>query len=120
MAFYHLDPRQAGTGAAPNCDITEAVGGGVIVLINGFQWGGDIDASGAGNAVFPDEQSALRAAREAAGFGHVAETACDAFVEPGHLSCAEKPEYGCCADAYSSAAECADCAWPRDAHRVQS
>lgn len=106
MALYHLDPRQAGTGAAPNCDITEAVGGGVIVLINGFQWGGDIDASGAGNAVFPDEQSALRAAREAAGFGHVAETACDHYepfcpsVPPTHA--------------------CRHCTWPHNTHKEGS
>lgn len=106
MALYHLDPRQVGTGA-PNCDITEAVGGGVIVLINGFQWGGDIDASGAGNAVFPDEQSALRAAREAAGFGHVAERACDTW-------CAIIPDDDTVDDV------CTYCLWPRAAHKEGS
>ena len=32
-----------------------------MVLVNGFQWGGDHDASGSGDATFPTEEAATRA-----------------------------------------------------------
>ena len=39
--------------------IEEAVGGGFIALCAGFQIGGNVDASGAGDAVFPTRPEAV-------------------------------------------------------------
>lgn len=41
----------------PNVEVVGTTNGRFIVLVNGFQWGGEIDRSGAGDATFgsPDE-----------------------------------------------------------------
>lgn len=96
MSVHHLDPRQAGTGAAPDLDLIET------------QWGWraadlrDRSASAASRLIpgtLKTEGEALAAARQAAGFGHVAERACDLFNPRGDID-----------------GECDCCAWPRDAH----
>lgn len=43
--------------------ITAALGGGFILLVNGFQWGGKVDRSGAGSAVFASVREARVAYR---------------------------------------------------------
>ena len=45
-------------------EIVECAGGGVMVLIDGIQWGGKRDLSGAGDATFPCFLSAVRALRQ--------------------------------------------------------
>lgn len=103
MALYYLDPRQAGTGAAPDVDV-------YLSPVDGA-WAADIltepspDACSFGPHL--TEHAALAAAREAAGFGHVAERACDATQT--HVL------YHCNIDT-----TCRVCAWPRDAHKEGS
>lgn len=46
-----------------NVRIEETVDGRYMVLVNGFQWGGTYDASGAGNATFATALEALQAYR---------------------------------------------------------
>lgn len=105
MPLYYLDPRQADTGAPYDLDMIET------------QWGWraadlrDRSASAASRLIpgtLKTEAEALRHAREAAGFGHVAERACFAFVRP------------CRADAHyhgeACDTECDVCTWPRAAH----
>lgn len=134
MALYHLDPRQAGTGVAPTVSIREREPGERL-----FCWQ-MIDRGRPGSPVgrFKTEAYALRAAREAAGFGHVAETACDALAWPkspeprcGTHGWQTLPDGRCMPWRYDHAAqryewepnrltyivECPTCAWPRDAHK---
>lgn len=86
MALYHLDPRQAGAGVRPDIEIN----------ILGRYSDAEADAM---------TKAALRAAREAAGFGHVAEKPCESF-------------FGKRVNAAGGLARhCATCAWPRDAHK---
>jgi len=40
--------------------LAEAVGGGWILLVNGYQVGGMVDASGAGDKVFSSKREALK------------------------------------------------------------
>ena len=106
MALYHIDPRQAGTGAAPNVNVYESI------TAHGRRWffspfGVTEFCPHPASMQYFDEQSALRAAREAAGFGHVAETACHCDVATCRLW-----DTGAEADN-----ECPHCAWPRDAHK---
>ena len=106
MSLYHFDPRQAGTGAKPDVETYSAFNGTRIaahlIKIN--------------RVLYADsEQSALRAAREAAGFGHVAEQPCGEYVSPFRRA-------GICTSCEQSDAQCAcscvhqDCTWPRAAH----
>lgn len=93
MALYHLDPRQAGTGAAPDVETRIFHG-----MWHAFARDGRMLARTSGH-----EHAALRAAREAAGFGHVAEQPCqEASWDEGPIG------------------NCYHCGWQRDAHRVQS
>lgn len=103
MGLYHLDPRQAGTGAAPDVDVRFTDDGD-----EGAGWFYRPTCAGLPgrtDAYFDTEAAALAAARQAAGFGHVAERACDGFVRAPRAS---DP---------SDLDDCATCAWPRDAHR---
>lgn len=101
MALYHLDPRQAGTEAA--ADVETRIFHG---MWHAFALDGRMLARTSGH-----EQSALRAAREAAGFGHVAEAACDTFIPHAYESSADNAEL-------IETGECETCAWPRNAHRM--
>lgn len=83
MALYHLDPRQAGTGAAPDVNVWAYTR---LYANAPIEWAYDVTRTTAiaqgesytpHGAGFDSESAALRAAREAAGFGHVAERACD-------------------------------------------
>lgn len=94
MSLHHLDPRQAGTGAAPN-----------LVTFQGTvqrKWyahrRGQPDKILAGQC--ETEAAALAAARAAAGFGHVAEQPC-AFH---------------CFNLYRTE-DCGTCGWSSDAHQ---
>ena len=103
MSLHHLDPRQAGTGAAPDVRIRYA------------RVRGDWRAVGArtGRALAlaaPTEAAALAAARHAAGFGHVAEQVCDQYYAPGYPD--TKPN--------GDPIDCATCTWPFDAHKEGS
>lgn len=96
VSRHYLDPRRAGTSAEPD----------VAIVRTGFY--GPNDAfpfesltRSTRDRGFATESAALAAARTAAGFGHVAERACDSFV-----SCSP-----------TSQTICRTCAWPRDAHR---
>ena len=98
MALYHLDPRQAGTGAAPDVWIT--TGPMIGDKASGFR---AIDKRNKAPLAWGEtESAALTAARQAAGFGHVAERACS------------DPYY----DYHDEPDDCGRCAWPRDAHQV--
>jgi len=47
-------------------EIVRALGGGWMVLVNGFQWGppgATVDTSGAADTVFPDRDAAVSAIR---------------------------------------------------------
>lgn len=44
--------------------IEQTVDGDYMVLVNGFQWGGDYDRSGAGNATFKTPAEAIGAYRD--------------------------------------------------------
>jgi hypothetical protein len=103
--LYYLDPRQAGTGAAPDVKIHRI--GDVFYLYYPAPKGArTLWRSPRGSrSRFTDEQSALAAARQAAGFGHVAEEPCAQWlaIETDERR-AREPE------------TCADCAWSRDAH----
>ena len=44
--------------------ITPAVGGGWILCFRGYQLGGDVDRSGAGNRAYPSPEAAAAAAAE--------------------------------------------------------
>ena len=48
-----------------NVRIEETTDGEYILLVNGFQWGGEYDRSGAGNATFKTALDALQAYRAA-------------------------------------------------------
>lgn len=93
MTLYHLDPRQAGTGAA--ADVETRIVHGMWTALDPRT--GDVLARTSGH-----EPAALRAAREAAGFGHVHERACDEYE---WLTPFDGPND-----------ECVQCAWPRGAH----
>lgn len=108
MSLHHLDPRQAGTGAAPDVEIDSIAGM--------FWW---VDSAGRHHP-FDTEAAALAAARAAAGFGHVAERACateGVCVSCSSVEAAERHK-DCphCKDNFT----CDACAWPRDAHQVQA
>jgi hypothetical protein len=94
--MHHLDPRQAGTGAAPDVEITRGP------LVPGEPFGA-YRPDGARLATGDTEAAALHAARDAAGFGHVAERACDAIErEAGYH--------------YDSDGECVFCGWDFHSH----
>ena len=100
MALYHLDPRQAASGAAPDCQTT-------LRRVSGpsFLW-----TVTRLSRYFDTEAEALAAAREAAGFGHVAEQPCGGdFKCRIHGSIYHDP---------CDCTECKECAWPRAAHQV--
>lgn len=103
MSLYHLDPRHAATGAAPDVEIW-SYPEPYAETPNGLRsWaysvnGGPHDSYAQG---FQTEHTALHAAREAAGFGHVAERPCGAW----------KP-----VSVIDGTRVCDTCAWPRDAH----
>lgn len=101
MALDHLDPRREGTGAAPDVNVLPL--GASCGIFNEPTDIGIFGLDGTRLAVGLSESAALAAARAAAGFGHVAEKACDRYQQLGfgHTSC--------------------ECAWSRDAHTtVQS
>lgn len=50
-----------------NVEIVAALGGGFMLLINGFQAGGQIDSSGAGDMVYKTRQEAANAYAKAEG-----------------------------------------------------
>lgn len=52
--------------------VAEVLGGGWMVLVNGFQCGGNVDRSGAGDLVFRTEAEALSYARRIVAEGGVA------------------------------------------------
>jgi hypothetical protein len=54
-------PRRAIPRLPANVRTEAVLGGGWMVLVNGFQWGGDYDRSGAGNAVFRTKAEAAEA-----------------------------------------------------------
>lgn len=94
MSLHHLDPRQAGTGAAPDVD--------VYAYSQQRAWGYTDRVGGTLHGErFATEAAALAAAREAAGFGHVAEKPCDAWNH-GYLA---------------GHKECSECHWRWDAHQ---
>jgi hypothetical protein len=47
----------------PNVRIEQTVDGRYMVLVNGFQWGGNVDRSGAGDATFDTALAAAQAYR---------------------------------------------------------
>ena len=117
MALYHLDPRQAGTGAAPD---VETINEGTIGW-TAFRIYADGSHAHALLTNRPDEQAALRAAREAAGFGHVAERPCDCHRRTGCCTvCGQYTDFQshspCKASMQDPRQECTQCAWPRAAH----
>lgn len=99
MSLHHLDPRKAGTDAAPDVR-TEKLNGTWYVFRHSDQCGIAWEAT---------EADALRAARQAAGFGDVAEQPCDAFAK----------QIVATADGFLDV-RCAGCHWSRDAHGVRS
>lgn len=112
MALYHLDPRQAGAGTAPDVYVYGGEPGQSFGVAKPWVYiphpdDGRCDAIG----YFDTEAAALRAAREAAGFGHVAERPCDERTQ-------RTIPVATFADD-TDKDECGICAWPRDAHRVQ-
>lgn len=102
--LHHLDPRQASMGAAPDLR---------IYTTDNKRW--FCAPFGTTSAAFTrtipgqdTESAALHAARTAAGFGHVAERACN-FYAPNQCT-----NLGPCD--WSRHQDCTTCAWPRDAH----
>ena len=55
-------------GGKAVCRVVEAVGDGYLLLIRGVQFGGKRDRSGAGDAVYPSFEHALKAFMEDAQF----------------------------------------------------
>lgn len=107
MALYHLDPRQAASGAAPDAAIDQIETYQTLVRLPEYKrrvWRWTAVRRTAPEEQYhfpyPTEQAALRAAREAAGFGHVAEQPCE-----------RRPPW-ITVDGY-----CMHCRWPRAAHR---
>lgn len=102
MSLWNLDPRQAGV-TEPEVAIVErsqtskSLGYAPFVAVaRDHNYEGDTEAA------------ALRAARVAAGFGHVAEQPCAQMqytFSDGDLDCIETPDD-----------ECEQCGWPRDRH----
>lgn len=52
--------------------VAEVLGGGWMVLVNGFQCGGNVDRSGAGDLVFATKAEAMSYARRIVAEGGVA------------------------------------------------
>lgn len=64
-----------------------------MILVNGFQWGGDRDASGAGNATFPTVAEAIGAFRDCGNEDPV-EDEDGNLIDAGELSTEEAPDGG--------------------------
>lgn len=78
MSLHHLDPRQAGV-TEPDVEVYRAYDAlGKPWIARRFV----SDTVGSRLGAGPTEAAALRAARIAAGFGHVAEQPCEEFVYP--------------------------------------
>lgn len=96
MSLWNLDPRQAGV-TEPDVEVYRAYDAlGKPWIARRFV----SDTVGSRLGAGPTEAAALRAAREAAGFGHVAEQPCLFYSRTS----------GPLID------ECEQCAWPRDRH----
>ncbi len=54
-------PTRSGKRLPSNVEVVDTIDGDWMVLVNGFQWGGSYDRSGAGNATFPTRQAATEA-----------------------------------------------------------
>jgi hypothetical protein len=54
-------PTRNGKRLPANVEIVDTIDGDWMVLVNGFQWGGHYDRSGAGNATFPTKREATEA-----------------------------------------------------------
>ncbi len=52
--------RKITKGLPKNTRIESTVDGEYMILVNGFQWGGEVDSSGAGSATFPTAEEALQ------------------------------------------------------------
>lgn len=99
MSLHHLDPRTAGV-QTPDVKVVwhERID-------DEIQWTCMLcDRLQILSISYDSAAAALKAARAAAGFGHVAEQPCSAF-QP-HLSAV-----------CGIPGECSQCAWPRAAHR---
>lgn len=95
MSLHHLDPRQAGT--EPDVEILTSPIGLCY----------EIDRLRRSGGPYSSPAAALRAAREAVGFGHVAEQPCDEYQPLTRSMVAVGGEIG---------DECRYCAWPKDRH----
>lgn len=110
MSLHHLDPRRAGTGAEPDVE-TRLV---YDMENNRERWHwADTDGDDCCHPIplggYLTESAALAAARAAAGFGHVAERACDDPVYADDIDQEDAPEW-------AHGPMCCQCAWSRDAH----
>lgn len=56
-----MTAREVQHTAGPWVEIVECLGGRFMVLVNGFQWGGTVDRSGAGDATFATAREARQA-----------------------------------------------------------
>lgn len=104
MSLHHLDPRQAGTGAKP--DLWVFFGNAHGLLAQAGWYSVRNESNGPFDGPHENEAAALAAARAAAGFGHVAERACD------------KPT--CNVAEHELCPQCSTCYWDRDAHQEGS
>ena len=117
MPFYYLDPRQAGTDATPDVEVWASQGQNGI----DYFWK-RLNSQGEGlNLGMRSAAEALRAARKAAGFGHVAERPCDCHRRTGCCTvCGQYTDFQshlpCKASMQDPRQECSRCTWPRDAH----
>lgn len=98
MSLHHLDPRQAGTGEAPDVETREHSCGS---LDGKRKWMAIPTTHELASGFYATEAEALTAARQTAGFGHVAERACDTWCP--------------IPDATDL---CTYCLWSCDAHKV--
>lgn len=106
MSLHFLDPRRAGEPTySPDVDLIETQWGWRAVYLH------DKDRSTASRLIpgtLLTESAALAAARVAAGFGHVAERACDTYHGPFVTR------------EWNSLSECKNCGWLGDAHKEGS
>jgi hypothetical protein len=138
VSLYHLDPRQAGTGAAPDVEVWPSQGPNGI----DYFWK-RLNGPGEGlNVGMRSEAAAIGAARAAAGFGDIPEKPCGSFTRkvPFQAHCAGCGFNSVTMDTCSNcgrplnpsedrrvfrqmferehyAKPCDECAWPRDAHQ---
>ena len=104
MGMHYLNPRRAGVpGAEPDVEVYKER------WRLGPEWVARCYVDRALLGESDTATAALAAARDAAGFGHVAEQPCKAFTCP---NIAHAMQLRRCRDDE----ECMDCAWPLSAH----